>query len=64
MTRLYDEAQYYIGGMGAIIRDVNPDFALTKPTLKSYPLNVVEEVVGVLVEQSIAMRAWLLFKPS
>ena len=37
--------------MRVIIRDAIPDLALTKPTLKSYPLTVVEEVIGVLLKQ-------------
>ena len=39
--------------MRVIIRDAIPDPALTKPTLKSYPLTVVEEVIGVLLKQSM-----------
>jgi hypothetical protein len=39
------------------MRDAIPDPALTRLTLKSYPLTVVEEVVGLLLEQSIAMLA-------
>ena len=49
--------------MRVIIRDAIPDLALTKPTLKSYHLTVVEEVVGILLKQPMAMLAWLRVRP-
>ena len=52
-----------MGGIGAMIRDASPDFALPKPTPKSYPLTVADGVVCVLVKQSITMLAWLLVRP-